>query len=59
MQKYSELLGKAVESVITVKDESDIESLFSPGGTSALSAKIRGLEDFELIDFVVIRGKQT
>ena len=56
MQKYSELLGKAVESVITVKDESDIESLFSPGGTSALSAKIRGLEDFELIDFIVIKN---
>jgi hypothetical protein len=51
------LLGKAIESIITVKETSDIDSLFAPGGTSALTAKIRGLDDFELIDFVVIRGK--
>jgi SNF2 family DNA or RNA helicase len=58
MKKYSDLLGKAIESIITVKETSDIDSLFTPGGTSALTAKIRGLDDFELIDFVVIRGKE-
>lgn len=58
MKKYSDLLGKAIESIITVKETSDIDSLFTPGGTSALTAKIRGLDDFELIDFVVIRGEE-
>jgi len=38
-----------------VKEESDIDSLFSPGGTTALDTRIDGLEDFELICFLVVR----
>ena len=55
MDKYSELLSKSISSVLSVKDESDIGSLFSAGGTSALENDIRGLEDFELITFMVIK----
>ena len=55
MQHYSELLGKAVESIVDVKQESDIGSLFTPGQTSALQGDIHGLDDFELISFLVIR----
>ncbi|MCF8306744.1 MAG: DEAD/DEAH box helicase family protein [Ignavibacteriales bacterium] len=55
MGKYSDLLGKSIESILNVKDESDVESLFSPGGTSALLNNIRGLEDFELITFVAVK----
>ena len=55
MQHYSELLGKAVESIVDVKQESDIDSLFTPGQTSALQGDIHGLDDFELISFLVIR----
>ena len=36
---------KAVESIITVKDESDIDSLFSEGNTTALAHKVKGLDD--------------
>jgi hypothetical protein len=55
MTKYSDLLQQTISSVINVKEESDIASLFKPGGTTALSNTISGLNDFELICFVVIR----
>ncbi len=55
MDKYSELLGNSIESIINVKDESEVESLFSPGGTTALANRLKGLEDFELITFMVIK----
>lgn len=58
MRKYSELLGEAIASIIEVKDESDIDSLFSAGGTSALTSKIAGLDDFELICFFVVRKEE-
>ena len=54
MTKYSELLNKSIESIINVKEETDIESLFRRGGTTMLQNDIKGLEDFELIAFVVI-----
>ena len=55
MQRYSALLGDAVHSFIDVKEQSDIASLFRAGGTSALNTQIDGLDDFELICFLVIR----
>ena len=54
MSKYSELLNKSIESIINVKQETDIESLFRRGGTTMLQNEIKGIEDFELIAFVVI-----
>ena len=54
MTKYSELLNKSIEAIINVKEETDIESLFRRGGTTMLQNDIKGLEDFELIAFVVI-----
>ena len=55
MSKYSNLLSDAIGSIIDTKDETDIESLFSSGGTSILEHEIQGLDDFELIAFVVIK----
>lgn len=55
MQEVSDLLNDAINSIIDVKEDSDIDSLFSAGGTSALMSDIRGLEDFELICFLVIK----
>ena len=54
MEKYSELLNASIESIINVKEESDIDSLFRRGGTTMLKNDITGLEDFELIAFVVV-----
>jgi hypothetical protein len=40
---------------LNVKDESDIDSLFSTWWTTALMNTIKWLEDFELIAFIVIK----
>ncbi len=55
MQEVSQLLSDAINSIIDVKEESDIDSLFSAGGTSALMSEINGLDDFELICFLVVK----
>jgi SNF2 family DNA or RNA helicase len=55
MDKYSRLLEDAIKSIINANEESDIDSLFTSGGTTALIKSIKGLDDFELIAFVVIR----
>lgn len=55
MQSYSELLSKAISSMIEVKEEKDLDSLFSGGKTTALTNTISGLDDFELITFLVIQ----
>ena len=55
MSRLSKLLGDAIASIIEVKDESDIDSLFKSGGTSALTNVVSGLDDFELICFLVVK----
>lgn len=55
MEEISQLLSDAINSIIDVKEESDIDSLFSAGGTSALMSEINGLDDFELICFLVVK----
>ena len=55
MQKYSDLLEDAVLSIVDAKADSDLDSLFRAGGTTAQLDKVSGLDDFELICFVVVR----
>lgn len=55
MEEVSQLLSAAINSIVDVKEESDIDSLFSAGGTSALISEINGLDDFELICFLVVK----
>ena len=55
MSEVSELLNETINSIIDTKEESDIDSLFSSGGTSALVSSVTGLEDFELICFLVVK----
>lgn len=54
MHELSELLNAAISSIIDTKEENDIDSLFSAGGTSALMNTVSGLDDFELICFLVV-----
>ena len=44
-----------LELVKTIKDEKDVASLFKAGGTTALTNQISGLDDFELINFLVVK----
>ena len=55
MESYSELLSEAIDSIIEVKAESDIDSFLRGRQTSFLSGEISGLEDFELICFLVVK----
>jgi hypothetical protein len=54
MAHYSELLTTAIRSMVDVTDEQDLDSLFTPGKTTALTQAINGLDDFELIAFLAI-----
>ena len=55
MEKYSELLGDSIASIIELKEENEMESFLSGKQMSFLSETIGGLDDFELISFLVIR----
>lgn len=54
MKNVSKLLEDAIGSIIEVKDEEDIASFFSAGETTFQSGGFSGLEDFELICFMVV-----
>jgi len=55
MSDFSRLLGDAISSIIEVKEESDIDSFLGGGQISFLTNEIKGLDDFELICFLVVR----
>ena len=55
MSFMSKLLNDAIESIIHVKADSDIDSLFRSGGTTALLSEVSGIDDFELICFLVVK----
>jgi hypothetical protein len=58
MKVYSTLLDQAIHSMIERQQEQEqqADSLFSPGKTSALAQNLTGMEDFELVSFLVIRS---
>ena len=55
MTDFSKLLGQAISSIIEVKEESDIDSFLGGGQVSFLTNEIKGLDDFELICFLVVK----
>ena len=55
MDKYSDLLGKTIESIIETKDESDILSFLNGEDVSFIDGGIKGLDDFDLICFLVVK----
>jgi hypothetical protein len=59
MGTYSHLLTDAIRSMIDLTDERDVDSLFSPGHTTALAQTIAGLDDFELTAFLAIVEEPT
>ena len=57
MSEYSDLLEEAIISIIDVKDDDEVERFISGEEVSFLSEKIEGLDDFELVSFLVIKGE--
>lgn len=56
MERVSALLHQTIASIISVKEENDLDSFFSDGETTFLTGNISGLDDFELICFMVVIG---
>lgn len=55
MGTYSRLLGDAISSLIKVKESTDLFSFLDGDTGSLFSNEVRGLDDFELICFLIIR----
>lgn len=54
MTMYSRLLNAAIQSLRESREESDLDSLFTGGRTTALVDVVSGLNDFELLAFLVV-----
>lgn len=55
MGTYSRLLGDAISSLIKVKESTDLFSFLDGETNSLFSGEVRGLDDFELICFLIVR----
>lgn len=57
------LLSKAATSIVGRKEERSVASLFSPGGTHAIKGEFQGINDFEVVAYLVVLpeapGRQT
>lgn len=57
MRHAQRLLAAAVASVVGKTEERAVSSLFSPGGTHALAGEFAGMDDFEVVAFLVIMSE--
>ena len=55
MGKYSDLLSSAIESIVTKKEESDMDSFLEGFVGDLFAENVTGLDDFELICFLVVK----
>ncbi len=54
MSAYSQLLKKSIQTIIQAEEQKEILSLFKAGGTTALKDKLKGIEDFKLVSFLIV-----
>ena len=59
MSEFSKLLGDAISSIVVRKEQSDLESFLGGDSMSFLSDQVKGLDDFELICFLVVRPAEV
>jgi hypothetical protein len=55
MDSYSLLLKQGIGSILQTEEEKHVLSLFKAGGTTTLKEKFKGIEDFKLISFLIVR----
>lgn len=55
MSKYSNLLESAIENILGKKEEAGVASLFSKGGTTPVKNTLSGMEEFELVTFLILK----
>jgi hypothetical protein len=56
MGHYRGLLEAAVSSIIGKSEEKGVESLFTRGGTNLTKASFQGMEDFEVVSYMVVNA---
>ncbi len=59
MRHAQRLLAAAVASVVGKSEERAVASLFTPGGTHALKGEFSGINDFEVLAFLVILPEES
>lgn len=55
MDRYSTLLKQSIHSILETEEEKTVLSLFKSGGTVSGKNKFKGIEDFKLITFIIVR----
>lgn len=58
MGAYQFMLESAITSIVGKTEEKGVESLFSRGGTVLTQDHFKGIEDFEVVAFLIIKGEQ-
>ena len=59
MRHAQRLLAAAVASVAGKHEERAVASLFSPGGTHALAGEFSGINDFEVVAFLIVLAEEV
>ncbi len=54
MAAPQKLLAAAIASIVGKKEERAVASLFTPGGTHAMKGEFAGINDFEVVAFLVV-----
>jgi SNF2 family DNA or RNA helicase len=57
MRHYCNLLENAVTSIVGKAEEKGVESLFSRGGTNFSKQSFKGMEDFEVVSYMIVEAK--
>ena len=58
MSHYRNLLSKAVQALTGAAEERGVESLFSPGGTVINKNSFKGMDDFEVVSYLILLGEE-
>ena len=58
MRATQRLLAAAVSSIVGTSEERAVASLFSPGGTHAMAGEFPGMDDFEVVAFLVVLAEE-
>ena len=59
MQAMQRLLAAVVSSIVGAGEERAVASLFSPGGTHAMAGEFAGMDDFEVVAFLVVLAEDA
>ncbi|MBD3216398.1 MAG: helicase [Candidatus Lokiarchaeota archaeon] len=54
MSQYQDLLASAVQSITGKVEEKGIESLFTRGSTQVTATTFQGLDDFEVVSYLIV-----